>query len=85
MLLLPALKLRQPLPPGEWRAQLERWKQQHPLRMKPSALSPQAILQAVNHCFEDAIIATDVGQNQLCLLYTSHSADKSAPPAYRQR
>lgn len=33
--------------------------------MKPSALSPQAILQAVNHCFEDAIIATDVGQNQL--------------------
>lgn len=59
------LEKAEPLPTGEWLAQLERWKQQHPLRMKPSALSPQAILQAVNHCFEDAIIATDVGQNQL--------------------
>lgn len=35
------LEKAEPLPTGEWLAQLERWKQQHPLRMKPSALSPR--------------------------------------------
>lgn len=54
-----------PLHLKEWRARIGEWKVQHPLRMKKEALTPQQIMEAINDTFEEAIITTDVGQNQL--------------------
>ncbi len=74
------LQKASPLDVGNWQAQIQSWKDAHPLGAengKKSALSPVAepgcqetltpyfIMQALNTEFAEAIIATDVGQNQL--------------------
>ena len=41
------------------------WKSQYPLSMKTEGLTPEKVIRAINHTFDNAIIATDVGQNQL--------------------
>lgn len=51
-----------------WRFQVEEWKQQKPLgseQYSAARLTPLAIFQEINQIFSDAVIATDVGQNQL--------------------
>lgn len=48
-----------------WHQQVEGWKDQYPLPVSNNSLSPRLILESVNRLFDDAVIVTDVGQNQL--------------------
>lgn len=48
-----------------WLEQIRQWKAQNPLVMTGSGVTPQRVLQAVNETFKNAVITTDVGQNQL--------------------
>ncbi len=52
----------------EWQKQISFWKQRYPLDIPmkdTSQITPQAIIQEINQVFDNAIITTDVGQNQL--------------------
>ncbi len=59
------LKKAAPLNIDEWVKEIDLLKQKHPINMKNTGLSPQKIMQTINSLFEEAIITTDVGQNQL--------------------
>lgn len=51
---------------GKWLDQIKKWKQEHPLVMRPNdVLSPMDILKEINNQFENSIIVTDVGQHQM--------------------
>lgn len=53
---------------ADWRAEIARWKAGHPLPTPPrdvSSVTPYAVIDAVNRIFDDAVVTTDVGQNQL--------------------
>ncbi len=54
-----------PLELTEWTERISKWKEQYPLKMKEEKLTPQQIMEAINRKFDQAIITTDVGQNQL--------------------
>lgn len=58
-------KMATPLDIKEWIKQILEWKKSYPLCMKNDSLTPQMIIQHINEIFDEAIIATDVGQNQL--------------------
>lgn len=45
--------------------QIQKWKEEYPLTMEDRGLTPKKIIEAVNKLFSDAVITTDVGQNQL--------------------
>ena len=49
----------------EWIDQIDIWKQKYPINMLSGRLTPQMIIQQINQIFDEAIITTDVGQNQL--------------------
>lgn len=49
----------------EWVEQINSWKKQYPIAMSENGLTPEKIIRAINGTFDSAIIATDVGQNQL--------------------
>lgn len=52
----------------DWQEEIARWKAGHPLPAPPRdtpSVTPYAIIDAVNRIFDDAVVATDVGQNQL--------------------
>lgn len=52
----------------EWQKQISAWKQRYPLYIPlkdASQLTPQAIIEEINKMFDEAVITTDVGQNQL--------------------
>lgn len=59
------LEKAQPLDIQEWSDQIKEWKTKYPITMKTEGLTPEKIIQEINHSFENAIVATDVGQNQL--------------------
>lgn len=59
------LERAQSLDTREWIAQINHWKQQYPLMIKTKGMNPQKIIEEINRTFDNAIIATDVGQNQL--------------------
>ncbi len=59
------LEKAEPLNIPEWTDEISRWKKEHPIAMKKKGITPQMIIQSVNECFKEAVIATDVGQNQL--------------------
>ncbi len=59
------LEKAQPGGTAEWLEEINGWKQQHPISMGPEGLTPQKIISAMNDAFDNVIIATDVGQNQL--------------------
>ena len=63
--LLALLEKAQKLDTEEWLEQIRQWKSQYPLSMKTEGLTPEKVIRAINHTFDNAIIATDVGQNQL--------------------
>lgn len=54
-----------PLRTEDWRRQIEEWKQRYPIGMGQQGLTPEAVIQTINRVFDNAVIATDVGQNQL--------------------
>lgn len=60
----------------EWRNQIASWKKEYPLTVSESAQSgdgiqgtmsfvPQAVMREINRIFQQAVITTDVGQNQM--------------------
>jgi len=51
----------------EWISQLEEWRKAHPLEIEKAEtrLSPSQIVRTISEVFPDAIIATEVGQNQM--------------------
>jgi acetolactate synthase-1/2/3 large subunit len=57
----------QPSPIGDWITQTEDWKKTKPLVESPSntRLSPTAIIKELCRRFPDAIVTTEVGQNQM--------------------
>ena len=59
------LEKAKPLDTGEWIEEIKSWNTQHPLAMKTEGMTPEKIIREINRSFDDAIIATDVGQNQL--------------------
>ena len=50
---------------SEWVDQISEWKREYPLPMKEEGLTPKKIIDAMNVHFDEAVITTDVGQNQL--------------------
>jgi acetolactate synthase-1/2/3 large subunit len=50
-----------------WLRQIEEWKIEHPLESDREGeyLTPQGVIQAINQVFPEAIITTEVGQNQM--------------------
>lgn len=54
-----------PLDCKAWVEQIGEWKKQHPITMKKEGMTPEKIIHSINEIFEDAVITTDVGQNQL--------------------
>lgn len=54
-----------PLETGAWREQIGKWKKQHPIERGQKGMTPETIMRHINETFPEAIIATDVGQNQL--------------------
>lgn len=49
----------------KWLEKIGSWKEWHPLSMKEKGITPQRIMEAINEIFKEAVITTDVGQNQL--------------------
>ena len=59
------LKKASPLKIDDWRGQILEWKKNYPITMHEDGLTPQRIIQSINDTFDNAVITTDVGQNQL--------------------
>ena len=59
------LKRAVPLDIEEWKMQIEEWKRQYPIKMNGKGLTPQKVIETINADFDDVIVTTDVGQNQL--------------------
>lgn len=49
----------------DWLKQIKEWKEKYPLKMKSEGLTPQKIIETINRKFDNLIVTTDVGQNQL--------------------
>ncbi len=50
----------------DWKAQIEDWKEEHPLTMKEKPyLTPQDVIETINRLFDECILITDVGQHQM--------------------
>lgn len=53
---------------SKWRSQIQRWEEEHPLKtwqQSACGVTPYAVVKKINEIFSDAVITTDVGQNQL--------------------
>lgn len=59
------LEKAEPLSISEWVNKINDWKKEYPIDMGRSGLTPQMVIKAVNEIFTDAVVTTDVGQNQL--------------------
>ena len=59
------LEKAEPLSVSKWVDEISNWKEEHPIDMGKSGLTPQMVIEAVNEIFTDAVVTTDVGQNQL--------------------
>jgi acetolactate synthase I/II/III large subunit len=61
---------------GAWLKDTDAWKKDHPLTESESKgrLSPTAVIHAISAAFPEAIVTTEVGQNQMwtALYYTFH-------------
>lgn len=70
------LPLARPPAIAEWQRQTEEWTRGHPLMEVPGnrGLSPTQIIRAIGETFPQAIITTEVGQNQMwtALYYRFH-------------
>lgn len=59
------LEKAKPLHIEEWTDEISNWKKQYPIDMGENGLTPQMVIKVINELFTDAVITTDVGQNQL--------------------
>ncbi len=56
----------EPVARKEWLAKIKEWKQKYPLTYEKNALKPQYIIERLSEMLpDDAIICTEVGQNQM--------------------
>ena len=55
----------QPLEISKWRTRIDEWKKQYPICHEKYGLTPEKIIAQINRTFQNAVISTDVGQNQL--------------------
>lgn len=56
----------EPCDTKKWLAQIEKWDEEHPLKIKSKPqMTPQDIIEEMNRQFDDAIIVSDVGQHQM--------------------
>ncbi len=50
----------------QWASLIQEWKEQYPIHMNSyKGLTPEAIISYINRVYDNSIITTDVGQNQL--------------------
>ena len=51
----------------EWRREINNWKEKYPIHMSDEndSLTPEYVVKTINKLYKNAIITTDVGQNQL--------------------
>lgn len=51
----------------DWQKEIQSWKENHPIKMsnESNMLTPEYIIKTINKMYKNAIITTDVGQNQL--------------------
>lgn len=54
-----------PLDIAEWTNRILTWKKEYPIKIQNERLNPQMIIDVINKMFKNAIVTTDVGQNQL--------------------
>ncbi|MDE7340374.1 MAG: biosynthetic-type acetolactate synthase large subunit [Lachnospiraceae bacterium] len=59
------LEMAKPLTIEAWVKQIGEWKKQYPVTMKKAGMTPEKIIRFINRTFDNAVITTDVGQNQL--------------------
>ena len=61
------LKKSKRLDIDEWRNEVISWKESHPITMSDDEeiLTPEYIIKTINKIYKNAVITTDVGQNQL--------------------
>ena len=59
------LERMEPLQTDEWLASIQAWKKAYPIQIKHDGLNPQRVIQYITQAFDDCIVTTDVGQNQL--------------------
>lgn len=60
------LSKAKPMKIEKWTEKIEEWKKEYPLSMgQYEGLTPQAVINKINTTFDDVVVATDVGQNQL--------------------
>lgn len=59
------LEKANPLDISNWRDEINIWKTQYPIDMCDEGLTPKKIIESINDVFNDVIVTTDVGQNQL--------------------
>lgn len=73
------LEKAKPLRISEWTDEINRWKKEYPIDMGKVSLTPQMVIQSINETFKDAVITTDVGQNQLRTALVSAKQNTNAP------
>lgn len=59
------LERMQPLDTDAWLQTIKEWKENYPIQIKRESLNPQHVMNYINENFDDCIVSTDVGQNQL--------------------
>lgn len=59
------IEMMEPLEIAEWTARISEWKEQYPVQIRHEHFNPQMIMEYVNRHFPEAVITTDVGQNQM--------------------
>ena len=59
------LERSKPFNDAEWLTEIQSRKELHPVEMRYPGLTPQIIIEKINKIFDNSIIVTDVGQNQL--------------------
>lgn len=60
------LEYTKPLDTKDWLASIQAWKDDYPIQMnRYPGLNPEKIIKKINEMFPEAIVTTDVGQNQL--------------------
>ena len=60
------LEWAEPKDTAAWQERIKAWNEKNPLEMRRDrGMTPQMIMEHINHTFDEAIFVTDVGQNQI--------------------
>ena len=60
------LEWAEPKDAAAWQERIKAWDEENPLEMRRDrGMTPQMIMEHINHTFDEAVFVTDVGQNQM--------------------